>query len=174
MAAPPLPPEDFVESDDFIVSDELEPLVEPLADGVDIVPLVEPLADGVEVEPLVEPLADGVEEPLLEPLADGVEVEPLVEPLADGAEVEPLLEPLADGEVSVFVSLPVAEGELPLLSPLVPPVPAAPLDEEPLELLPDPLGPCASAGTVANATATASANAPVNVFIALPPYCCGC
>src|SRR5438477_6135541 len=77
------------------------------------------------------------------PLADGVEVEPL----AAGDEVEPL----ADGDLSVFVSLPVADGELPLLSPLVAPVPAAPLDDEAPELLPDPLGPCASAGAAANA-----------------------
>jgi hypothetical protein len=94
-------------------------------------------------------------------LADGVVADPLV---------EPLVEPAADDDVSVFVSVPVADGELPLLSgPVDPPV-AAP--DEPLGL-PDPLCPCASAGAAANATATTSANAPVNVFIALPPCCCG-
>src|SRR5919197_198795 len=69
--------------------------------------------------------------------------------LAEG-EVVPLAAPLADGDVSVFVSL--AEGELPLLSPLVVPA-AAPDDDEPV----DPLGPCASAGAATNAKATASA-----------------
>ena len=91
-------------------------------------------------------------------LADGVVVLPVA---------EPLVEPVADGD---FVSLPVADGELPLLSgPVEPPV-AAP--DEPLGL-PDPLGPCASAGAATNASVTASANAPVNVFITLPPCCCG-
>src|SRR5437762_2048822 len=130
MAAPPVP-EDFTpDADepvpDFIVSD-----------------------DDVEVEPLVEPPADGED------------VLPLVEPPADGDDVLPLVEPPAEGELD-FVSVPVAEGELPELEPLVPPVPA--LLEESLELLPEPLGPCASAGAAANARATVSANAPVNVF----------
>jgi len=70
---------------------------------------------------------------------------------------------LADGEV---VPLPFAEGELLLVSPLVEPVSAAAPDDD---LSVDPLGPCASAGAATNARATASANAPVNVFIALPP-----
>src|SRR5215475_483457 len=67
--------------------------------------------------------------------------------------------------------LPVADGELPLVSlePVVAPVP----DDEPLDL-PVPLCPCASAGAAANARATASAIAPVNVFIALPPAAVGC
>jgi len=69
---------------------------------------------------------------------------------------EPLVEPLVGGAWSVFVSLPAAEGEVPLLSPLVLP------------------GPCASAGAVANARATPSANAPVKVFIVLPPAAVGC
>src|SRR5207248_3164799 len=66
-----------------------------------------------------------------------------------------VLERLVAGAWSVFVSLPVAEGEVPLLSPLVLP------------------GPCASAGAVANARATPSANAPVKVFIVLPPAAVG-
>src|SRR5262249_61592656 len=73
----------------------------------------------------------------------------------DGAEL--LVDPLGDVEVPLFVSLPVADGELPLA-----PAP----DDEPLEV-PVPLGPCASAGAAANARATASAIAPVNVF--MPP-----
>jgi hypothetical protein len=83
--------------------------------------------------------------------------------------VEPL--GLADG--AVLVSVPVAEGELPLLSVLVLPVvdeppalePAAP-DELPV---PVPPAPCASAGAAANASATTSASAPIHVFIVLPP-----
>jgi len=115
------PPDDFIESDDFVSDDFVA--------SEDFVSLG--LADG-EVVPLVCPL----------------------------------VEPPVDGDVSVFVSLPFAEGELLLVSPLVEPVPAAAPDDD---LSVDPLGPCASAGAATNARATASANAPVNVFIALPP-----
>src|SRR6267378_3675104 len=71
---------------------------------------------------------------------------------------------LADGDVAlvsgpapVFVSVPVADGELPLVSPL---------------LLPAPVCPCASAGAAANARATPSANAPIHAFIVLASCCC--
>jgi hypothetical protein len=129
--------DDFMESDDFASEDfvsvgladgEVGDVEAPLLLLVSIVP--EPL-----VEPVAEPLADGADEEL---------------PLADGADEEL---PLCDFEVSVLVSLPVAEGD---------------------ELLPDPLGPCASAGAATNARVTASANAPVNVFITLPPAAVGC
>jgi hypothetical protein len=143
--------EDFIVSDDFVASEDLVSL--GLAEG-ELVPLAAPLP---LTAPPVEPVApeDFV-------ASDFVASEDLVSlGLAEG-EVVPLAAPLADGDVSVFVSL--AEGELPLLSPLVVPA-AAPDDDEPV----DPLGPCASAGAATNAKATASANAPVNVFIALPP-----
>jgi hypothetical protein len=76
--------------------------------------------------------------------------EPLVVPLPEPA--APLVEPVAD--------------------PLVDP-PAVLLEDLSVVELPEPLCPCASAGLVANARATASANAPVNVFIARL-LCCGC
>jgi hypothetical protein len=153
--------EDFIVSDDFVASEDLVSL--GLAEG-ELVPLAAPLP---LTAPPVEPVApedfvasDFVASDFV--ASDFVASEDLVSlGLAEG-EVVPLAAPLADGDVSVFVSL--AEGELPLLSPLVVPA-AAPDDDEPV----DPLGPCASAGAATNAKATASANAPVNVFIALPP-----
>jgi hypothetical protein len=111
-------------------------------------------------------VSDDVEvEPLVDPVADGDDVLPLLDPLADGDDVL-LLESLVDGGL-VLVSVPVADGELPVPPPLMPVPPALP-DELPA-LLPEPLGPCASAGAAANARATATANAPVNVFIAVSP-----
>jgi hypothetical protein len=73
----------------------------------------------------------------------------------------PLVAPLpeVDGElVPLFVSLDGDEGELPLL--LAPPALEAP-------------APCASAGLAANPRAASSANAPVTVFITVPPARCG-
>src|SRR5262245_57137291 len=69
--------------------------------------------------------------------------------------------PLVDDDVPLLVSVPVADGELPVPPP----------DFEPV---PDEVCACASAGAAASARATTSAIAPVDVFIALPPACCGC
>jgi hypothetical protein len=61
----------------------------------------------------------------------------------------------------------------PLVDDLVSAPPAVLLEDLSVVELPEPLCPCANAGVVANARATASANAPLNVFIARLLYC-GC
>src|SRR5690242_13239135 len=98
--------------------------------------------------------------PFLPPPDDFIESDDFVSlELADGDVLllePPLVAPLPEGDgelVPLFMSLD-DDGELPLLLP--PPA---------LEL-PDP---CASAGAAVNARAATSANAPVNVFIAVPP-----
>jgi hypothetical protein len=139
------PPEDFIESEDFMESDDF--MSEDFMLSEDFIVSDDFVSDD-----------------------DFVASEDFASLGLAAGEVGLLVEPVADGDVSVFVSVPVVDGELPLLSgPVEPPV-AAP--DEPLGL-PDPLGPCASAGAATNAKVTASANAPVNVFIALPPCCCG-
>ena len=81
-------------------------------------------------------------------------VVPLIEPLPEPA--DPLVEPVAPPLVDDLVSLPPAV----LL-----------LGDFDLSVVELPLCPCASAGVAANARATASANAPVNVLSARLLYC---
>jgi hypothetical protein len=89
--------------------------------------------------------------------------------------------PAAFIESDDFMSVELDDGDVLVLEPLlVAPPPlfmSVPVDDEVdapalgalLEPLFDPLCPCASAGAAINPRAATSANAPVNVFIAVPP-----
>jgi hypothetical protein len=102
-----------------LVSEAVQPVVEPVAEILEPVvePVVEPVAEIVEpvVEPvaeIVEPVADPVAEivaPVVEPVAEVVE--PVADPVAEL--VEPMVEPMAE------VAEPVAEVVEPVVEPAV-------------------------------------------------------
>jgi hypothetical protein len=111
-------------------------------------------------------------DPLFMSVAD--EPAPVPDPVAGDLPVVPDVVPpalgLADGWVLVLVSVPVADGELPVLLPPV--VAPAPDVDPPAAPLPEPLvppAPWASADVASIAPATVSASALIHVFIAVLP-----